>query len=159
MISAQILGYDKILAKLNALGPKLQDETRKSVLKLCLLLSAKVKRDKLSGQVLKVKTGTLRRSITHRIIDTPQGVVGQVGTNLAYARVHEFGFKGSVSVKAHMREIKQAWGKPISPRSVSVKTFTRKVNIPERSFLRSALQEMQPDIREEMLKAIGRAIK
>lgn len=37
------------------------------------------------------QTGTLRRSITHKIEQVRDGVVGYVGTNVVYARIQEFG--------------------------------------------------------------------
>ncbi len=47
---------------------------------------------------------------------------------------HEYGFNGDVTVKAHLRMIKMAFGKSISPKQVSIKTHTRKVDLPEKSF-------------------------
>lgn len=38
-----------------------------------------------------IDTGTLRRSITHKTIRSGADVTGYVGTNVKYARIHEFG--------------------------------------------------------------------
>jgi len=95
------------------------------------------------GQPLR-DTGRLMASVTGAsgILEeqhSPQRHTLIIGTNVAYANVHQFGFKGSVSqaVKAHTRTISQAWGKPISPRSVAVSAHSRtiKQNIPARPFL------------------------
>lgn len=45
-----------------------------------------------------VLTGTLRRSITHEIRDTPGGATADIGTDLAYARRVEEGFVGTDSL-------------------------------------------------------------
>lgn len=37
------------------------------------------------------KTGTLRRSITNKVVSVTDGVVGYVGSNLVYARIQEYG--------------------------------------------------------------------
>lgn len=159
MIRATITGADQVLKMLEGLSPKLQKELKKSVGMLCLKLARNVKQNKLSGQVLKVKTGTLRRSITSKVVDTPAGPSGTVGTNLAYGAVHEFGFSGTQSVKGHMRMIKQAFGKSINPTQVSVRSHSRKVNLPERSFIRSAAEEMEGEIQAELVNAVTRSIK
>jgi phage gpG-like protein len=49
---------------------------------------ARTVKTKLSGQVLKRRTGTLAKSLTWRLISDYQAVVG---TNVAYAAIHEFG--------------------------------------------------------------------
>lgn len=159
MIRAEIIGANQIKAKLDALGPKLQTELSKSVTKLCLELTRRIKQDKLSGQVLKVKSGQLRRSVTFKVKNTPAGPTGEVGTNLPYAKAHEFGFKGTVDIKSHLRMVKQAWGKPITPTQVAVSPHQRKVNMPERSFMRTALKEMEENIRVEMIEAVKRSMK
>jgi len=53
-------------------------------------LAEYVRANKLSGQVLKNRTGTLRRSIHgEATADGDTGVVGTVGTNVSYAKYFE----------------------------------------------------------------------
>jgi len=107
---------------------------------------------KLSDDVLNVKTGRLRRSINGRM--TGQGtaeVSAFVGTNVPYGRTHEYG--GDVTVKEHLRLVKQAFGKQLkTPVWQTVRSHT--VHYPERSFLRSALNEMRGEIKEELSRAV-----
>lgn len=137
---------------------KVQREVKKTVVRLVLKLLRKVKQDKLSGQVLNVRTGRLRRSINQRVTESEGRIDGLVGTNVEYARAHELGFTGSVTVKEHMRLIKKAWGHSIKPKQVEVKSHSRAVKFPEKSFLQSALREMQPEIMTELQDAVGRGI-
>jgi len=115
-------------------------------------LVAYVKRNKLSDQVLHVRTGRLRRSITYRLTKEGDVVTAYVGTNVKYARAHEYGFQGEVSVpahtvKAHQRHMSVAFGKLMkNPRMVDVREYvmrahSMKMNLPERSFLRSSVEE------------------
>ena len=56
---------------------------------------------------LGVRTGRYRRSIRRseaRIIGTT-AVVSTIGSNVAYAGTHEFGFTGVVDVKGHTRQV------------------------------------------------------
>lgn len=137
---------------------KVQKEVKKSIGRLILKLLRKVKQDKLSGQVLNVRTGRLRRSINQRVTESDGRIVGLVGTNVEYAPPHELGFTGSVTVKEHMRLIKKAWGRSINPKRVEVKSHSRAVKFPVNSFLQSALREMQPEIMAELQDAVGRGI-
>lgn len=131
---------------LDSLTPTLHGRLVRVMERLTIEVQSHVKQDKLSGQVLKNRTGTLRRSINRRVESTPTSVQGIVGTNVKYAKVHEFGFKGTVSVREHLRFITQAWGRPISTTEVTVRAHQRKVVLPVRSFLRSALKDKQGEI-------------
>ncbi|EPK9979350.1 MULTISPECIES: HK97 gp10 family phage protein [Acinetobacter calcoaceticus/baumannii complex] len=145
-------------AKLTGTVDQINEAVRQSIVRSTLKLLVKVKREKLSGQVLNVRTGRLRRSITQKVIDLSNGVTGIVGTNVEYAAAHEYGFKGDVTVKAHLRMIKMAFGKSINPKQVNIKAHTRKVNLPENSFLRSALEEMRKEIKQDLEVSIQRGI-
>jgi phage gpG-like protein len=151
MIQGELLGGDELAAVMRVKAPTFQRNFGQAILRLTVELLRNVKDDKLSGQVLNVRTGRLRRSINQRTsgLDTPQPE-GVVGTNVVYARPHEYGFKGVVSVKTHMRIQKQAFGKAITPVEVTVPQHSRRVNLPEKSFLRSALADLQPRIKEEL---------
>ena len=123
---------------------QIRELLRKCIAKLTFKLLAKVKQDKLTGQVLNRVTGRLSRSVTANFKDG--GLTGIVGTNVSYGAVHELGLE--VVIKSHMRMMKQAFGKPIAERLVEVKQHT--VNFPEKSFLRSALKDMQPEIKDAL---------
>lgn len=141
-------------------GSNIQRIIETTIGRLTLKLLIKIKSEKLSGQVLNVQSGRLRRSMTQEVRGQGTNVVsGIVGTNVEYAPPHERGFHGVVSVKAHMREIKQAWGRSIAPRSVEVSGHSRSVNIPARSFLKSALNEMTPEIQASLMRAIDAGLK
>lgn len=160
MIKGELLGGDELKAKFSQAAPKFTAALGQSIGRLVLMLQRNVKADKLSGQVLRVRTGRLRRSINARTegigTETP---AGYVGTNVSYARAHEYGFAGRVTVKQHMRNIKQAFGRSITPVQVMVGTHTRRVDIPEKSFLRSALSELEPQIKSEIRGAVTEALK
>lgn len=158
MINANLIGNSDVSRKLARLTSDIKLEVKGSILRLALKLVAKIKSEKLSGQVLRVRTGTLRRSISHRIIDTQTEMTAEVGSNLKYAAAHEYGFRGTVSVREHLRQIKQAFGRPIQPTSVLVSAHSRNMNLPERSFIRSAIRDMTPEISREINEAVRRGI-
>lgn len=162
-------------ARLKAMGGKVRSNLLKTIRSLTLAVEAKVKQ-KLSGEVLHVRTGVLRSSITSRTQVAGDSVVGSVGTNVRYGRVHEYGFKGIVTVNAHIRrtqaqmrkatysrrnkdgelasKVRQTGKYGRSTGATQVTTHQRQVNFPERSFLRSSLHEMADKARADILQAV-----
>lgn len=120
----------------------------------------------LSDSVLHVRTGRLRRSITYNLKqDGIDSFHVTVGTNVKYARVHEYGFKGTVNipthnVKASSRMQTMAFGKVMkNPRVVDVKAHvvkahTVEMNMPKRPFMRPALDANTGRIIKNLKKAI-----
>lgn len=89
---------------------------------------------------------------------TADGYTGQVGSRLEYFGAHEVGFSGTVQVPAHTRDSYQVnrkrqtrtskSGKPVSIRANrysvlphSVRAHSKKLNIPARKPLRTAIEE------------------
>lgn len=158
MIDAYVVGDAEVVAKLKEVPQKVQKSLVARMTGITIDLQAYVKTDKLSGQVLKRRTGTLSRNINQRVNESGNQIVGTVGTNVEYAAYHEYGYSGSETVKAHLRAIKQAFGRPIEPRTITVNSFTREVKYPEHSFLRSALRDKTPDIQSRLSDAVHEAI-
>jgi phage gpG-like protein len=154
MIEIRILGSETTQLALKSFGLGVKERLREAITRSAIELTRYVKERKLSGQVLKNRTGTLRRKINYAIRETVSEISAAVGVKLSYAAVHEYGFDGVVSVKEHLRTIKQAWGRPIAPTEVAVHAHSRHMHLPERSFLRSSLRERGPSIREALSAAV-----
>ena len=157
MVKIEFIGDREVASKLKELEPKIYNSLLFTITKLSIQLQAKIKSEKLTGQVLKTRTGTLRRSINYRVDKTPSEIIGRVGIGAdaaKYGIMHEFGFRGTENIRSHLRTIKKVWGKSISPKQISVRSHTRTVNYPERSFMRTALAEMRPIIQNDISKAV-----
>lgn len=149
MIEVTVPNAEQLRTDLGITRANMLAALKTEIRRIAVDLSGHVKDKKLSGQVLKVQTGRLRRSINFRVAETGTGIEAKVGTNVEYARVHEFGFSGTVNVKAHMRKGKKAY---------EVRAHSRKVNLPERSFLRSTMTDMRAGIDQRIARVIGQAI-
>jgi phage gpG-like protein len=158
VITVELIGDARLVARLDAMPERLRDGVARAVTRLGFELQRKVQADKLSGQVLRVRTGSLRSSINTQVSKTAEEISATVGTNIAYGRVHEYGFEGTQSVRAHVRRITQVFGRPIAPATQNVRAHTRHVRLPERSFLRSALAEMAPVIEAELRAAVAESL-
>jgi phage gpG-like protein len=157
-IHGTVTGDAEVIQHLRAIPQKTRTELTLTVRRLAIDLQRHVKQDKLSGQVLRNRTGTLRRSITNKVVSAPDGVRAQVGTNVSYARVHEYGYSGTEAVKEHMRKVRMAFGRAIEERAVVVRGHSRRVNIKERSFLRSSLSDKAETIKMELKAAVLRSV-
>lgn len=116
---------------------------------------------------LRILSGRLSRSLTgsrsvgadgsteniSEISTTKAGIKYRYGTKTPYANVHEQGFSGLVRVPTHKRNITQAFGKPIDPKTVTVREHRRSMFIPARPFLGPAtddnLQWMEDELAEQ----------
>ena len=117
---------------------------------LGIMLQRKVKEEKLSGQVLKVRTGRLRRDINEETIDEGDRSESTVGTPVIYGRFWELGFDGAETVKAHTRTLHGV--------VQQVGSYTRHVHEVARPFLQPALAEMRNLIVQRLSDAAAGAI-
>lgn len=154
MIIGQVVVDNSEINRLASLGDRATRALQTEIKKLTVELQNKVKKDKLTGTVLKVRTGTLRASIDQRTEDTPTEISGFVGTNLNYGIAHEFGVRKAVLVPAHTRVITKAFGKSIDPVTINVGPYTMNMNLPMRSFLRSSLGEFKDTVRDRIVAAL-----
>lgn len=160
MIKGTIIGSDRVAAKFERMQAQVMPKLTERIARIVIKLQARVVSSKLSGQVLKVRTGTLRRSIHNTVTAVGNIITGIVGTIMEYAGIHEFGFKGPETVKEHLRTIKQAFGQPLkSPMKITIHAHTRQVNYPEHSFLRSALADMRQEILVDIYGGVKELIK
>ena len=167
MIKAVLVGQESVIAHLQALSPKIVLAVTREIRKWSYRLEGHIKANKLTGQVLGKythwkATNRLRNSVQAQPVEqTGDAVTGKVATNVEYAAFWEYGYHGPVAVKAHLRMITQAFGKSIKggPVQVNVKAHTRQVNVEARSFMRSALADLEPQINQGLREAITKAVK
>lgn len=150
MIEATLVGGEEVIARFAAMPGRLRQELAVGIGRAVLMVQV-LSKEKLSDDVLKVRSGRLRRSINTQVTQSGDLVTGIVGTNVEYAAAHEYGFNDTVSVAESLRRVK-------SGKTVTVRAHSMHMNLPERSFLRSALREKQPEIRDEIVQAADRAV-
>jgi phage gpG-like protein len=128
-----------IITKLDFMPTKLRDALVREVTVLASKLVARIKQDKLSGQVLNVRTGNLRRSITDEVTSTASTVTGRVFSDksVKYAAIHEFG--GTIH---RVGRIKGPY----------------EVQMPQRAYMLPTFKEMQPEIEEGIKEAVQGAL-
>ena len=158
MIAATILGDEAALERLRALGDLANSAITRAIAKLGIDLQKHVQQNKLSGQVLAVRSGALKSNINVATDQKATRITATVYTNLDYATAQEYGFSGTVNVRASLRQIKEAFGRPIVDKTIAVHPHDRHTSLPERSFLRSALDDKTTDISAGVEDALREAI-
>jgi len=187
MITAEVLGVEKTLGMFERFPDRAQKNMAQTVERLAVKLRDFVKSGFLSDQVLHVRTGRLRRSITYKLNISATTYQAIIGTNVKYARIHEFGGQTSPHdirpVRARALMFGSSWaqqtvtskmGRYLKSKSAREATsaflasgdlrFAKVVHhpgskIPERSFLRAALNAMKPEILLALRKAMSEASK
>jgi phage gpG-like protein len=162
MLTVKLVGADGYIARLNAMPAAVRQALIKKVTALSFKLESKIKAEKLSGQVLHVKSGALRDSIhALPVVASDTSVTGGAvqGSPLtkAYAAIHEYGGKTA----AH--EIIATKAQALSFAMGGKQMFFKKVMhpgsvMPERSYMRSSLAEMKEEIIEGMHEAVREAL-
>lgn len=149
----EIVGTEEVVASLERMPQKMHGEILKAVTLLTLQLESHVKLDKLEGQVLNHITGRLQGSIHSDTTDGGTTITGRVySSGCDYAAIHEYGFSGTETVREHLRT--HLFGREVDP--YLVPSFTREMNMPERSFLRSALKDYEQKIIDGISGAVAR---
>lgn len=161
MLNISLVGDRELIQKLNAMPDKVQAALRRKVTQLAIQLEAKVKGDKLSGQVLKVQTGALRASIANEVQSSGTGVTGRVFSSgdVKYAGIHEFG--GTIHHPGGTPYIVTKDGAQFISKAAAANMKTpppvtkpRDIHMPERSFMRSSLADMKQQIIDGMAAAV-----
>jgi phage gpG-like protein len=154
MSALEVRGLEETSARLDAYPAALQAALSAKATELAAALANLVKNDKLSGGVLNVRSGALSDSIAASVTADSDGFVASVGSegDVKYAAIQEYGGKTS----AH--EILPSKGAVLAFVAGDAQHFARRVEhpgslIPERSYLRSALADMD----DKILTALGDA--
>lgn len=156
MLNVTLVGSTQLIAKLDSMPTNVRLALKRRVTALAIKLTARVVNDKLSGQVLNVVSGALRRSIFWKIVeDSSTAVIAKVASSgdVKYAAIHEFG--GKTPPHDIYPTNAEALHFFMGGREVFAKVVHHPGSVmPERSFLRSSLDEMRDEIERELNAAV-----
>ena len=146
MFALEVRGLDETSARFDAYPAALQAALGAKASELATALADLVK-NKLSGAVLNTSSRTLRDSIAASVTADSDRVLASVGSegDVKYAAIQEYGGKTS----AH--EILPVKGDVLAFVAGDGQHFARRIEhpgsvIPERSYLRSSLEDMKDEI-------------
>ena len=156
MISVSANAVDAEIARLDALPQSLAARLADEVARLGEVLRDRVERN-LTGEVLQSRSGRLAGSVAVSVEASGAAMRASVSSDAPHAAIHEYGG----TIPAH----------EILPRSARVLAFPWRgrrrffkrvslpaITMPERSFMRSALDETEPEIRAALAQAVAEAM-
>jgi hypothetical protein len=156
MFTVQYKGREELQARFDAMPDKLHAAIKARLSGLGLELKDYIKHSKLEGQVLHVVTGKLKTSIQNDLVDSSDKIVARVysaDSASPYNRVHEYGL---------MIPERVAKGKAMRFMVNGEAIFARRCKafkMPERSYMRSSLEEFKPKIIKGLEQAAKQAVK
>lgn len=168
MFTVSLAGGAELIERLDAMPAVVKAVLQTKVNALAIQLQAHVVRDKLSGQVLNVRSGALRRSIQETVEATDTSVTGKVFSagDVKYAAIHEYG--GTIKHPggtAYLTIFGGGLGNTVfvknsNPLAAHLpRTKAHLIKEPGRSFLRSALKDMADEIVGEMKSAVVQGVQ
>jgi phage gpG-like protein len=148
MISVEV-DASRAQLKLARIDQQTRTALRGEIVRLTQALATLV-RAKLSGGVLNKRTGRLYNSVQSMLIENTTSIYGRVSTQgVPYAAIHEFG-----GIIQHPGSSKfQAW-QNAGAWVYTHMTRAHDITMPERSYMRSSLADMQAEIVERMTVAV-----
>jgi phage gpG-like protein len=154
MIRAVVVGQEQVIAHLKEVHPRVDGLVRQAVKAETynVLRAAKLK---VSGPVLKTRTGTLRRKINAKFEESGAGITGSVGLALVYGAIHEYGG----ITKAHVIQARRKKALAFQVGGVGLVRKSVKhpgSKMPERSYLRSSLEENESRIKYAIAAAVAK---
>ena len=156
-IKVNIFGKDELVSKYRRIAAQMPTIVTNAMQTQMTQLADYVRADKLSGQVLNRRSGTLSRSIFGTASDAGGNViVGKVGSRgVPYADIWE-----NTGIQAHTIEALNA--KALRFEIGGKVIFAKKVNIPQqmpRPFLRPSLRENQDKILQALRSAVVQVMR
>jgi phage gpG-like protein len=149
-------GADALAARLEKMPEAAKQRVVQEIDRLSQELRDRVQR-KLSGEVLQRRSGRLAASIDVALTQSGGAIGASLSIDVEYAAIHEYG--GTIGARRILPQSARALAFPWKGQQ---RFFTRvelpAVTMPERSFLRSALDEMTPAIRAAIENAMREAM-
>lgn len=102
MLSYRIVGSKQVLDRYEKMQKSIPPLMYKTMMRACLEVSRTTKKDYLTGprpERLGVVTGRLRSSVNVQVQKKDKEVIGVVGTNVFYGRIHELIGVGKSKIK------------------------------------------------------------
>jgi hypothetical protein len=155
VITARLVGDDAVLAWLRAAPDLAASGLARAITTLGIELQRKIQEGELTGQTVAARSGPLRSSTSLQLDQNDDRIAATVSGDSEYVHAHRY---GTVDVRANLRRITKAFGRPAPGKAISVHSYRRRPDIPEQSFLHSALDDMDPAIRDEVEAALREAL-
>ncbi len=153
MLSVDLKGDRELILRLQAMPDQLRSSLGRTITRLAIELERRAK-IKVSGEMLKVRSGIGRASIHHQVTETATGVTATVGTNIFYMKIQHEGVPHSWKIQVKSA---RALAFEVGGHSVFAKWVIHPP-LPPHPFLTEPLHEMTPQIMAEIEAAVKQTV-
>jgi phage gpG-like protein len=153
--------------KIDATVAGMKVNLRKGITAACIFLENKVK-DNLNNKILHRRSSNLWRSVTHKVTGSGAAVQGEVGPNMIYAAIQEFGgvihAKGdgylTFPINVGSRFMSLRGNKRLkSPKTITQWVRVKQVTIPARPYVFPALKQNKGKVLDLIQYHVTRPMK
>lgn len=131
------------------------DQARRGIPLVLSSTAGTLGRQLLEEVTAALPSGPLADSYEVTLRQEGDAVLAGLTSSLPYAGFYEFGFQGGEQVSEHLRQITEAFGRPVAtPHEVLVRSHDRRVEAPGHGVAGQALRSMAPEIAEGFTQAI-----
>lgn len=152
-IDVRIAFQGRLPEQVRAAVTRVRPALRHGLQQVLLDISARA-RVRVSGEVLRVRSGLLRNSAFTQVADTAAGAEGAVGFRAVYARYHEFGTR-PYTIRPRSKRWLRFMGRDGRP------VFTKLVRHPglrPRPFLGPSIEDVRPTVQGRLAQVVLDAV-
>ena len=149
-MASRVLNLGQLRKRLAKMDPRVAGDSLVPAARLFLVDAERdlqVNKLRKNPPYLRVQSGRLSQSVVTDVVRLPTGAGAVMGTNVVYAKAHEFGFQGTVTVRAHTRLGRQ------------VRAHSRVMRLKERKMFRHAMRDTAPRARLYTLAALRHLVE
>lgn len=136
-----LLQKDTVMSKARLMRNEMKSINKK--------LIGRIRRNQLSGQKLKRKSGRLQASLKQETTMRGALIQSQVYSSEEYGQAFDVGSRGIQAVRAHLENRKSIFGRPTRPYERFVNQYTRRYEIKAKQFVNEEAMRMLPEIIRE----------
>lgn len=142
MITGRVVGDDAVIAWLHAVADTAASGLARVIGELCLDLQRK----------------SLKPNVDLQIEESGDRIAAVISSDRSRAGGGDGRSARPGDVRARLRRAKEAARRGIAGDTINSSSYRLRIDAPEASFLRSALQDMDPEIRDRVEEALREAV-
>jgi hypothetical protein len=129
-MNLELVGNLALMAKLDGMPRNILEKLKPRMVRVGLGLVKHLKEEELSGQALKARTGTGRRSVTYRVIDDGQNLTVVAGPDLSKAKYMRAQDQGATITPQRVKNLTIPIGEALTPKGVGRFTARQVIESP-----------------------------
>jgi hypothetical protein len=158
VITGRLVGDDTVLAWLRGSPDAAASGLARVITGLGIDLQRKLQETELGDQILATRSWSFEPNLSVQIDEGSDRIAANVASDNQFPLARGYRPDSTAHPRGNLRRIKNTLARPISEKTIEIRSFRRRMDIPECSFLHSALEAMDPEIRDNVEDALREAL-